>query len=772
MKKPLLAASVLLLLALSSLPTYTHMQTHQASAASAGSSWTGQYSGRIHQSDASGTSVDTTDSGQIVFDMSKLSGNGSGHLDYNGVSSTPVPCTVAGNVDYNYTFNVGLDTTSGNVTFIEGAFSPEYIPLHVVSGCGGGGQVEQVPAQLYAPATNFAKVKLEEGAMWHFASSAPPYLDEEFNGTIHGATCPVSLTSKFEPVQAVFQDDDLFPDSPGKQLTIVDKQHLTAELPMVVDKTTVLMGTRGDRQEIKITGNANGSVLVPVSVRFTLTDPSGNHVIDEWQSGMRLPLEGGCGKPTPFTISIPTTLGIPEQPFTIDQPGGYSITMQLIGQGGKVVSGDQVTLSGVAKTVQGLAVQFLPVYLNRTGAAQSASLLSAAGNMKSNSRLYVPDFYPLAPGSFRATSSPTALNWTDLSSQALGVCGSYGSCYTSLLNVDAVREGIAAGWLSGNDRIVIVLDPAEFAALGVPNAVAFTDSTKVIFMQTAVQDAFTVSHEVAHTLPRFAWLADTQVNGTTTAVEDCGVPFHNTGAYGNGLQVTLGGFSASSSGSSRALKLGLTGIMGPAESNKWIEQCTYWHLISALNSHADPTVLGVRGWMLNNAGKQTGGLDPGFTLQGSSDLNATGNGPYSLIFKDQGGNALAKYDFNATFATDDGVPVGGVEFGYRVVMPQGSNELDLLGPDGPLASRTIPQGSPSVTITTANGDHEFGPTDPVTVNWKGSGQNLTYSLLVSPNNGTDWYPVILDSGQTSATIDRSLFTLGNVGVLAKVVATD
>jgi hypothetical protein len=68
------------------------------------------------------------------------------------VTTTSVPFTVEGSVDRNYIFDVLLDQTSDNVTFLENSFTPPHVALHVVSGRSGGGQPTRVPSQPYAPA--------------------------------------------------------------------------------------------------------------------------------------------------------------------------------------------------------------------------------------------------------------------------------------------------------------------------------------------------------------------------------------------------------------------------------------------------------------------------------------------------------------------------------------------------------------------------------------------------------------------------------------------
>jgi hypothetical protein len=741
---------------------------------SVGAHWPGTYKGTVEEISTGLTTIKFTDSGQFaftVFPNYTARGSGSGHLYYSLVN-TAGQCMGQGDTAHTFPLYGYLNPTAGNISLSSaGAATPS--TFTETDNCDDTHSSEQGIEVNLAPLIGSPNMKLQQGATWSYYNAYPMSggsTTDNYSVTIGGSNCPSTLTSKFEPVQAVWQDDTNFADSPGKELTIVDNQHITAELPMVVGKPTLLFGIKDARDHINVNGTVSGSQAVPTEIRFTLSNSGGDNVIDTFPLG-NLPVEGGCGPPQDVITTISTTDGIPKnQAFTIDTPGAYQITMELVETGnGKVVQGTQVILSGKAESIPGLKMEILPVYLSKSQSGQGENLVSSALIAAVTAENRIPDFYPWKPSALHVDYAPSALNWTDLSSEAANICKSTnGRCYSAWLLETTIQKATAVGFLTnGSARVIVLLTPTDFASLGVPNAAAFTVSTKVIIAQTSYLDPLVIAHELAHTLPTFPWLGGT----TESPGSACGVPYHNDlGKLGSGFQITADGVET------RAPEEQVSGMMEGAGAS-WIEQCTYSHLITALTAvggKGDPLVLGVRGWIFLNG--SSGGFSSGYSFMSNApDLNGTENGNYSLVFKDQNGATLAEYHFNMTFATEDGYPVEIDPFAFRIPMPQTGSELDLLGPNGLLlASEKVPSGSPSLIINsppagaTVNGNDNTS----LTASWKGTGEsNLTYSVVVSPDNGTHWYPLVLDTHSTSAAIPSSFLSASDNNLL-RVFVTD
>ncbi len=251
------------------------------------STWSGVYHS-LHREEGSvsglSASVEEKDTGTISLKIDsngQVDGTGSGHYYQNGIFTSPAhTCTVNGDSGYTFSFigvvyhenfdklELGDIRSSSPRTFTisdacdQISYESPLYPI-TLSGCC------TIPPVI---------LKLENASKFHYYNSTtdgPSKITTSSDITIFTQPCPTSFEGNFEPVQAVWQDDELFPDQPGKQLTKLDDRNFIAELPMVNGKQTLLTGTY-DRDTMRFRGSSTYTVNVPAILRFTLHDAAGN----------------------------------------------------------------------------------------------------------------------------------------------------------------------------------------------------------------------------------------------------------------------------------------------------------------------------------------------------------------------------------------------------------------------------------------------------------------------------------------------------------------
>ena len=226
--------------------------------------------------------------------------------------------------------------------------------------------------------------------------------------------CPArDVAGAFEPSQAVWQDDELFADMPGKELRAADARHAVAELDMVAGKATALFGVKGARDAINVHGLLAGARSEPTQVRFTLKDAAGERVVYTYDAG-RLPVAGDCGESTDFNVTIPAPLGVPATgAFTFGAQGPYTITMELAQAGGGAITNSSVVVSGMARTVRGPTIAFVPIVLGPVEVPTKADLVAQAQRLAIETRVNAPDDLPLAPGNLATVARADVLDLSD-----------------------------------------------------------------------------------------------------------------------------------------------------------------------------------------------------------------------------------------------------------------------------------------------------------------------------------------------------------------------
>ena len=150
-------------------------------------------------------------------------------------------------------------------------------------------------------------------------------------------------------------------------------------------------------------------------------------------------------------------------------------------------------------------------------------------------------------------------------------------------------------------------------------------------------------------------------------------------------------------------------------------------------------------------------------------------GAYSFVLKDRSGNLLSQTGFDLRFWQSD--PNGGLmdeaHFALRIEWVEGTEIIELLDQTGTLlASREVTRGVPTVEITAPAGSERT--LRSVEIRWQASdpdGDELTYSLAVSADEGVTWQPIAGHLEIESYSLPVSMLKM-DTDYLVKILATD
>lgn len=586
--------------------------------------------------------------------------------------------------------------------------------------------------------------------------------------------CPArNVVGNFEPVQAVWQDEDtgIFPEEPGRRFVKgAGGSGGVAELPLVVGKLTQLFGLREDHSAIYYNGTLTGSERVAAVVRWTIKDAAGERVLGEIDVG-DLYLGGDrCAAPSPFNLKFDTSMGLKIRHFLPKAAGPYSITMELAERGGAGVPGSEVIVTGTAKKVHEPRVYFVGTIL-RPGPAEG-SLASAAREFATSSSQNIPDLFPLPPGGFHTYYRPTDRNLSRIAATASARCGLNATAYNACFE-EAMRTGVESLFGGGAwqlrssrgetlsvDRIAIVISQGDMDHIYPPanSANGFASNTKTFWVHSGTSH-LTVAHEFTHTTPTFVYL-----DGA-----DCTIDYHNDGgSRGHGFQLSLRGQPV------RIPKAPMHGLMQGGFPSRWIEQCTYEHILNSLDSLGDPRLVGVRGWIVSDGASLYAEFEPGMTFEGIPDAAPGGTGRFALRLLDAAGGVLAEHRFDHPFRDDNGRERRMVAFNVAIERPDGLARIELADGSGVLASRIVTPNAPTLTLDAPAADVAPAPGQPLRVAWRATdpdGDALTYGVVYSPDDGGTWYDVDFDLDATSIDVPAEFLALGSKHVV-RVMATD
>ena len=577
-------------------------------------------------------------------------------------------------------------------------------------------------------------------------------------------------------MQGVWQDDYTFADKPGKQLTKLSPVSYEAELDMVVGRETLLFGIRGindpltdwKRWVIEINGNTTGSSIVPLHFEFFLNgtrfykDPIPQPIY----------LNGPCGEPLTFTASIDfldIKGGVPYGnvgPFTIPE-GPYILEAELVTEGG-VRTGLKVTVTGEAVVVDAPEVHFVFLLLKNVDPVTRKAIQDIYGGamkkIAADTEVGLPDLFPLPKDSVVTVLHPVQdlgddiekaeKDWTPWLSNIWNrskISTRLREITLAKLN-DYLKTG---GLLAGADRVVAVLDQADYAKIAKSgSSEGFAPTTKVMFIHSGV-DYLTVAHELVHTLPQHLWSQDQME-------DECDLGYHWTkGRQANGFQLNQMSVPHLEEKNFTRPLMG----SGISSTETWITQCTYWHLIEGLRNRVDPPLLLVRGRVARDGENVIGELFPAYQQDGVPDPVETMESEWAIVLKDERGSELGRYPFSPEWEfeiEDEGLTERDlVTFAHWVVAPEDLVTIDLDGPNGVLDSFTYSANPPVVGNITAGPSSE-PQEDGVrvdTVSWSGSdadGDPLLYSVFYSTDDGETWTLQSLEQAGASLDVEIDL----------------
>src|SRR5271165_877294 len=555
----------------------------------------------------------------------------------------------------------------------------------------------------------------------------------------------------FEPEQAVWQDDDTWKNKPVPHLVRVrdDIPHYTAELNMVTDKPSVIFGVnwyvdeRGDirqinkRDVVSIEIYTDCTEQVPVKMRFTgEAGVAGPEPIYESGVLAQIPIRGKAGSWQHYTVSLPVPTGVPENStFTFLPDTNYRIVAQLIDDSGAPIEGAEVIVDGHAEVTHGPVIRYIPLLLSYDSsfynAATKRDLTLRTITIAQDSHKYIPDFYAVKPWDLptvvRELFNFTGKDLSETYSQAFDNFFAKHLANVSDANIEATklihaREKLEAaitdqlstsGLIDGAGRTVAVLSDHDYFAVAPPNSLGITVSTKLILIPEFMNFQ-TVGHELTHSIPVASW-------SSAQMQAECGLDYHNTqNLIANGERITtasvlaarvrrdktfpLMGASGKGPSPNTAIPanwpIAVANTQGAVDPEKWITECTYWHLLKDLTIVYDPPMLLVRGMLFHRADLNTAVFGPFYTLDGSADLTAGASATYSIVAYDADGKTLATYPFVPQWRLPDTKEDRSlIAFGYRIPLTPDLARVDVVGPGGVLASEQLSAQAPAIHIT-------------------------------------------------------------------------
>jgi hypothetical protein len=204
----------------------------------------------------------------------------------------------------------------------------------------------------------------------------------------------------------------------------------------------------------------------------------------------------------------------------------------------------------------------------------------------------------------------------------------------------------------------------------------------------------------------------------------------------------------------------------------WVDNEDYEHLLRSLCKN-DPEVLFLSGNLFRNG---TVNLNPWYKLANrTADIELGAFGNYSVLFKDAQGNILGQTGFNVSMTTN-GVDLNMTCFNFAVPYVSNTTQIQIAYGETVVASRSISPSSPVVTLNSPNGGEAFAEGQNASISWNGSDlddDDIVYSVLYSPDNGSNWIPLATNLNATTCV--WNINCLGQTGgnqYLVKVIASD
>ncbi|UCD41604.1 MAG: hypothetical protein JSV69_13705, partial [Chloroflexota bacterium] len=219
------------------------------------------------------------------------------------------------------------------------------------------------------------------------------------------------------------------------------------------------------------------------------------------------------------------------------------------------------------------------------------------------------------------------------------------------------------------------------------------------------------------------------------------------------------------------------GIMNYIQPNLLVNQKT----LSSENSPVVSDNLMISGAIDLDTGQVE--VSPFFVVPDSTPLGPYTSGEFAIVLRASNGAELARYWFTPPVPINEG-------YCYLAESSQGGNKINFLemvpyhpqtarieiegpGGSGVLAGVESGMAVPSITVTSPNGGEVING-DVITVAWNASdpdGDELSFNVQYSPDNGASWDMVALNVKGTQVVIDRDNFQTSSQALI-RVFASD
>ena len=580
----------------------------------------------------------------------------------------------------------------------------------------------------------------------------------------------IFIEGVFQPVQVVWQDDPLYPPND----MINQGAEWLANFSMVNGKNTFLFGTLNDLDGNRSTIDLWFSDLdLPPGIDYFVivisVVPAGKPGTVIYVSSLFTIPRGG------YTIvSLPAPIPIP--PFIFQAgPGQYKIKLETV----ITPSVNQIIVNVKVVDTKPLKLIYFPYYFEGDRTAQGVVLPNGKPltDMVRESKAFVLGTYPLwqvitrtNPLSGPEPNPPPFPNDNEAEKYLVGtmkkfqdfaaiVQGDTGITTQAVVVVPDYNSATSRLW--SNKWYHDMESPGgAFIPSRMPN---------VVFVELGYWT--TVAHEITHNILDVdhsdnranGYWVDAQVdrNNRLDLMHALGYP-DNTKFYQNKTLRWI---------KKRAKDNNATTVRDTRSS--------FEDLMNFFRIGKDPEALVVRGQIFKNG---TVALDDWYRFSESLpnlELGTAGN--YSVVMLDSMGYELGRVGFNATYVLEFGdleppklVETDVCPFSFIIPWISGTTVIQIRNAtENVLATRNVSVYSPSVSVTYPNGGEVLTP-GLHTITWTADdwdGDPLSYAILYSDNNGTDWFPLDMDLVDTSYAVNVTNF-LGGKNYLIKVIATD
>lgn len=167
----------------------------------------------------------------------------------------------------------------------------------------------------------------------------------------------------------------------------------------------------------------------------------------------------------------------------------------------------------------------------------------------------------------------------------------------------------------------------------------------------------------------------------------------------------------------------------------------------------------------------TGSLNP-VLVQPGIPSDTIPPGEYALEIQDGVGNPLYTQTFLVSFVDAEGDPIDTVSFNFQIPVQEGGEKILLKHGDSVLAEITQSPNAPTVSLVSPNGGESWSGEQTIT--WEAGdidGDDLSFSILYTPDNGLNWFPVAAGVVGNSLAVNTANLPGGDQAKM-RIIATD